>query len=71
MTINCQNTDAVNLGTVENPDFEYQNLVCESTGFTDGSLVISFFLFLIIPLVLVAFFNAKFLGIRITRSRNR
>jgi len=69
MTINCENTSPVDIGTIENPDFEYQMTACEVTGFTDGSLVISFFLFLIIPLILVAFFNAKFLGSRIMKSR--
>ena len=69
MTINCENTEAVDIGTIENPDFEYQNSACEISGFTDGSLVISLFLFTIIVFGIGKFFNDKFLGNKISKSR--
>jgi hypothetical protein len=69
MTIICENTDAVDIGTIENPDFEYQKSECEVSGFTDGSLVISLFLFTIIVFAIGKFFNDKFLGNKISKSR--
>jgi len=69
MIITCENSDAINIGTELLPDWEYQNQNCEVSGFTDGTLVISLFIFTLIIFAIAKFFNDKFLGNKISKSR--